>query len=373
MSFGSKYLSSINLSFLNTKLLKSQITINSKRNYTVDENLQLQDRLKKVLDGFNAPIRYAIAYGSGAYPQKGYDNQIAGKDTMVDFIFGVTHAEHWHSLNLRQHRNHYSFLGSLGGKTVSTIQERFGARIYYNPDIVVNGVRIKYGVVSMHHLQKDLEEWETLYLAGRFHKPIKILRDDAKMGLAIRKNLENAVRVALLMLPPTFTEEELFLKIAGLSYRGDFRMTVGENPYKVYNIVYAQMDAFREKYYPIIDDLPNLNRISEDLLEQDTSVKLRGLMLQALPKGFQEKLHNHYLWSLSKHGQRNVNREEPTFSQEFGQYPLIDSLVGKSIKDVVARPAVTQSLKGVLSAGIGGSIKYAKDKVQKKLNAKKKM
>ncbi|KAJ2998366.1 Mitochondrial translocator assembly and maintenance protein 41 [Globomyces sp. JEL0801] len=361
MSFGSKYLSSINLSFLNTKLLKSQITINSKRNYTVDENLQLQDRLKKVLDGFNAPIRYAIAYGSGAYPQKGYDNQIAGKDTMVDFIFGVTHAEHWHSLNLRQHRNHYSFLGSLGGKTVSTIQERFGARIYYNPDIVVNGVRIKYGVVSMHHLQKDLEEWETLYLAGRFHKPIKILRDDAKMGLAIRKNLENAVRVALLMLPPTFTEEELFLKIAGLSYRGiyiiitnsiknldiqislsnflgDFRMTVGENPYK-----------------------------------QDTSVKLRGLMLQALPKGFQEKLHNHYLWSLSKHGQRNVNREEPTFSQEFGQYPLIDSLVGKSIKDVVARPAVTQSLKGVLSAGIGGSIKYAKDKVQKKLNAKKKV
>ena len=37
------------------------------------------------------------------------------------------------------------------------------------------------------------------------------------------RNLESALITALLLLPTTFTEEELFLEIAGLSYTGDFR------------------------------------------------------------------------------------------------------------------------------------------------------
>lgn len=31
---------------------------------------------------------------------------------------------------------------------------------------------IKYGVVTMDHLCKDLIEWQTLYLSGRMHKPV---------------------------------------------------------------------------------------------------------------------------------------------------------------------------------------------------------
>jgi mitochondrial translocator assembly and maintenance protein 41 len=208
---------------------------------TVATNRALYGKLESVLDGFNAPIRYAVAYGSGAYSQKGYEGSVVGKDTMVDFIFGVTHPHHWHSLNMRQNPSHYSCLASFGSNAVVSVQERWGARIYYNPDIIVSGVRIKYGVVAMHHLQRDLEEWETLYMAGRLQKPVKILRDDAKMGISSRKNLQNAVGASLLMLPEKFTEQELFLKIAGLSYRGDFRMIVGENPHKVFNIVDAQM------------------------------------------------------------------------------------------------------------------------------------
>ena len=52
-------------------------------NSAAASNRALFDKLKSVLDGFNAPIRYAVAYGSGAYSQKGYDDQIIGKDTMV--------------------------------------------------------------------------------------------------------------------------------------------------------------------------------------------------------------------------------------------------------------------------------------------------
>lgn len=84
--------------------------------------------------------------------------------------------------------------------------------------------KIKYGVVSMHHLIRDLEEWETFYLAGRLQKPVGVIRDDAKIRLATMQNMENATKVALLTLPDRFTDQELFLKIAGLSYSGDFRM-----------------------------------------------------------------------------------------------------------------------------------------------------
>ena len=37
------------------------------------------------------------------------------------------------------------------------------------------------------------------------------------------RNLVSALTTALLLLPASFTEEELFLTIAGLSYTGDFR------------------------------------------------------------------------------------------------------------------------------------------------------
>jgi translocator assembly and maintenance protein 41 len=203
-----------------------------------------------VINEFNAPIRYAVAYGSGAYSQRGYEN--AKDDTMVDFIFGVTHAEHWHSLNLRQNPSHYSSLRYLGVNSITSLQERVGGRIYYNPDVMVGDFRVKYGVVSMHHLIRDLDEWETFYLAGRLQKPVTILRDDAKSKLATEANLLNAVRVALLMLPENFEERDLYLKIAGLSYSGDFRMIIGENPHKVSNIVDAQFEEFKQKYSPIL-------------------------------------------------------------------------------------------------------------------------
>ncbi|KAJ3313091.1 Mitochondrial translocator assembly and maintenance protein 41 [Boothiomyces sp. JEL0838] len=315
-----------------------------KRNFSVASDPSLMEKLQGVINGFNAPIRYAVAYGSGAYEQKGYEKAKAGKDVMVDFIFGVTHAEHWHSLNLRQYPHHYSALKHFKEGTIAHVQEKYGARIYYNPDIIVNGVRIKYGVVSMHHLLRDLEEWETLYLAGRLQKPVKILRDDAKVKLATKQNLENAVRVALLMLPERFTEEDLFLKIAGLSYRGDFRMLFGENPHKVYNIVYAQMDAFHEKYVDIITELPNVNYLADGSLE------------------------HHYLWSISKAGGKSVNREEPFYSQGIADSPYVSNCVAKTVRDIVGQPAITQSIKGIFTAGLSRTFKYSMEKFNKKLN-----
>jgi translocator assembly and maintenance protein 41 len=59
---------------------------------------------------------------------------------MVDFIFAVSHPQHWHSLNLQANPHHYSFLGRLGSKVVSTVQDRYGAGVYFNPYVEVNGM-----------------------------------------------------------------------------------------------------------------------------------------------------------------------------------------------------------------------------------------
>ena len=59
----------------------------------INTNAALYEKLKSVMDGFNAPIRYAVAYGSGAYSQKGYDGQTIGKDTMVHRIGHRFHVE----------------------------------------------------------------------------------------------------------------------------------------------------------------------------------------------------------------------------------------------------------------------------------------
>ena len=236
-------------------------------------NDEFKEALRQILWQFRAPIRYAFAYGSGVFPQSGSSSigpsklhphpspaistVQKGEGKMIDFIFGVSYTQHWHSLNLQQHRDHYSAAGYLRSYLVSRIQDNWGAGVYFNPFVTVNGTLIKYGVVNLDTLCRDLSEWDTMYLAGRLQKPVKILRDDPRVRLANQINLLSAVRTALLLLPPNFSERELYSSIAGLSYMGDPRMSFGaENQDKVANIVRHQLPNFRRLYAPLIENLP---------------------------------------------------------------------------------------------------------------------
>jgi len=90
-------------------------------------NNEFKEALRQILWQFRAPIRYAFAYGSGVFPQSKPGSSSpssipsihpkppaavakaqGGTPKMIDFIFGVSHTQHWHSLNLMQHRDHYS-------------------------------------------------------------------------------------------------------------------------------------------------------------------------------------------------------------------------------------------------------------------------
>ncbi|ORY95948.1 mitochondrial matrix Mmp37 [Syncephalastrum racemosum] len=283
---------------------------------------------------------------------------------MMDFVFGVSHPEHWHALNMQQNPHHYSGLRMLGSSLVAHLQDKVGAGVYFNPYVEIDGVLIKYGVVSIDRLCKDLIDWETLYLAGRMHKPVKILRDDARVRLANQVNLTEAVRVALLTLPEKFSEKELFERIAGISYVGDFRMVVGENPNKVRNIVDAQMSHFHRLYYGLLDDLPNVTSLNDGYYQQNQNPRFRGLMVQKLPSSLYKKVLSEHQLASIRH-KFDVPEDKIELHQQIASAEYLPKYIDASIRSIIGRPALTQSIKGIFTAGPLKSSRYALEKLTK--------
>lgn len=314
---------------------------------------------------------------------------------MIDFIFGVSYSQHWHDLNLHQHRDHYSGLGSLGSYVVSQVQDQFGAGVYFNTHITVNRTLIKYGVVNLDTLCTDLTQWNTLYLAGRLHKPVKILRDHPKVRLANQMNLLSALRVALLLLPERFSEFELYSTIAGISYMGDLRMVLPtEDPGKVRNIVSGQMAHFRRLYAPLISNLPNVTfqdpRCSQNdwiddpdsilAMVQDMDPVKRGNMVRRLPESFRQKLYFQYQSRFAiPRAEFNKMMEENDdskseivrrpqggpFERRIAEDDHLQEEVSASISKTIRWPSTVQTIKGTLTAGVGKSLTYLKEKREK--------
>lgn len=377
-------------------------------NQHIKVNEEFKEALRQMLWQFKAPIRYAFAYGSGVFTQSSATSSTMvsphphpsqaivkwqkGGGKVIDFIFGVSHTQHWHDVNIKQHPEHYSFLKTFGSGLVSKVQDGWGAGVYFNPYITVNGTMIKYGVVNLNTLQQDLSRWDTLYLAGRLHKPVKILRDDPKVRLANQINLFSALRTALLMLGPSFTEQELYTKIASISYMGDPRMDFkGEDPNKIRNIVSNQLPAFRQLYAPLVGALPNvryndhrcgakdwlLDPSCDCGLEQDMEPTRRGNMVRRLPVSFRNRLYMEYRkkWQIpggefNKMMEQARDEDESGFKRRegsaFDRRIGVEADVGKSVIDSVRStvkwPSWSQSAKGVFTAGFSRSLKYAGEK-----------
>lgn len=316
---------------------------------------------------------------------------------MIDFVLATRFSQHFHSLNLREHPDHYSFLGRLGSGVVSHVQDAYGAGVYFNPYITVNGTMIKYAVVNFQTLHRDLSDWDTLYLAGRLHKPVKILFEEPNIRVANQRNLLSAVRCSLLLLPQTFTEKELYSTITGLSYQGDPRMTYGsENPKKVHNIVTHQIKNFRYLYHDLIMSLPTISYADEkaiqkpdwmedpnlDLkLSQDLDVERRANMVRRLPKSFREKLYFLYqrkfgipgrefqeMLEDSKDEDSKGGLKKPVggaFDRRIAAENDLPQMVTKAINQTVYWPSAVQSFKGILTAGPLRAWRYLQEKREK--------
>jgi len=272
-------------------------------NFAKNQHIQLNtgDELCSILSGFQAPIKYAFAYGSGVFSQ-GYSDP----GTQTDLIFAVTYPEHWHSINMRHNKDHYSSLRYFGSNVVSKFQE-VGAGVYFNPYVEIDGKLIKYGVVSMDTLVKDLAQWNSFYLAGRLQKPVNILKDDPIVRFWNQQNLRAAATLAYTNLPgdEPFDEFKFYENITSLSYKGDIRYKLGaENPGKIQKIVENNFEYFQTYYSPIMKEVIDHKHF-------------------VLPPGFTNE---------------NAN---------------------KKLEDIIFKSSTAQTLKGIFTAGINKSIKYA--------------
>lgn len=344
---------------------------------------------------------------------------------MVDLVLAVAHPEHWHGLNRQQFPRHYSLLSRFPGtELLMGWIQRAGAGIWYNPYVKVGDELIKYGVIDLDTMCADLLDWDTLYVSGRMHKPVAMLIADPRVRLAQQVNLASALRVALLLLPQNFTEVELYTRIASLSYTGDFRMKVpgGENANKVRNIVLAQRNEFRRLYSGLMRSLGTIDirehRQDRYAMTQDVRPEVRAAYAARLPLRLREKVVHHYTRHPEQHEvflQMSMAKKDPKMGRRPGglpslaaekekedkeasssassssstlrdvpqellddfwlaavQQPDFTTVLLQLIAQTVKGPALTQSAKGVWTAGVRRTIKYVAAKVGKWLEGKAK-
>ena len=62
----------------------------------------------------------------------------------------------------------------FGGPEIVTSFNKRAAGLFFNPFVETDLGVLKYGVISTERAVDDLENWTSLYLSGRLHKPVKV-------------------------------------------------------------------------------------------------------------------------------------------------------------------------------------------------------
>jgi translocator assembly and maintenance protein 41 len=296
--------------------------------------------LESIVDRF-PNIVHSFGYGSGVFQQQALDETAA--PGMIDLILVTENdAKGFHQENLACHASHYSTMTRLGGHFFCQhVQRDYGAGVFFHAMIPMQHSVIKYGVVTEEDLSKDLKHWNHLYLAGRLHKPTVCIRaSDVILEYQEIHNLPFAASTALLMLGESMRESislaKLYEQISHLSYAGDPRMGVGgEDPDKVQKLVHSpgQLDRFHQLYKSPLQQLEQAGIIS---LSHD-------------------QLH----WNPTEARQGLRERLPPRLRHSTN--------LGLQLRKIVASAATSQAIKGIVTAGLAKSARYALAKLSKGL------
>jgi len=302
--------------------------------------LTAKEELESIVHRFPS-IVHSFGYGSGVFQQQANDSTAA--PGMIDLILVTENdAKGFHEANLARHASHYSTVARLGGPCFCQhVQRDYGAGVFFHAMIPVQHSVIKYGVVTVEDLAKDLREWNHLYLAGRLHKPTVTIRAaDVILEYQEIYNLPFAASTALLLLAESRRENifltELYEQISHLSYAGDPRMGVGgEDPDKVQKLVHSpgQLDRFHQLYKSPLKQLEQAGIIS---LSHD-------------------RLH----WNPTEARQGLRERLPPRLRHTAN--------LGIQLRQIVAPAAAGQAIKGIVTAGLTKSAQYALAKLSKGL------
>lgn len=309
--------------------------------------------------GHFPPVEYSIGYGSGVFRQEGYSKS---SQPMIDLVLVIRDSDvsSWHQENLKRHPQHYAgSLRCLGVPAISRLQH-WGPGLFFHPYVRLpctggGELEVKYGVISDKALLQDLNEWTFLYMAGRMHKPCVFERqsvgDDnwTDFMSAVDRNRLSAFSAALLLgsceePAASVTVVDFLRAIVRLSYEGDVRLGLAENPKKVENIVTAQREKLWQMYAPLAlklgVDLYGTDSASDapgEAARLDFSSLGRERLLAGLPAKVQSSLEAQRLEALRNH-----------------------------LRRVVWRSSLQQSAKGVLCAGPARSVRYLVQKLRKR-------
>ncbi|KAH7728381.1 Protein Y71F9B.2 [Aphelenchoides avenae] len=307
-------------------------------------------------------VTYAFAYGSSAISQQGENAQ----DKMVDFLITTKDSTRFHTENIRANPGHYSFVRWFGPATVTNLQTNYAAHVFYNTRVRTRGRQMKYGVISEDDLQTDLLDWCWLYASGRLHKPVlDVIPPSETLARCILDNRKCALDAALIQLPEQFTYDELFEKIVGISYSGDFRQSFGEDRNKITKIVRGGFEQLKFVYDPLLVKDRRIEILGDNSITQDGSTTAIYHRLNLLPQRVIEGLYKIH----RKRDVRVRDIEEVLFllahRNDVGDY------VAQSLAAIVKKSAFRQTVKNACSAGFNKSVVYAFDKLAKMFKSMK--
>ena len=282
--------------------------------------------------------------------------------------------------------------------------------MYFNTLIPVDSAVIKYGVVSLDTMKKDLTDWNTLYIAGRLHKPVDTLITNESISLAQNENIAAAMRVAMLLCPQTFNMAELLRIICSLSYIGDVRLGFAEDSRKVQRIVSGMylFAVYTQKLnelgnYDVLDfqtagsktELFQLyhgsmiTALDSNMLTllgpSESVINLRSVFRNTLTLNSKSELYaslpEHVIHRIvtQKRGDklpramRSVDHD--TRRKALGEYiassPYGALALQRALASIVRRSSFRQACLGIVSAGPLRSLRYVSAKVAKFLSSRR--
>ncbi|XP_058228863.1 phosphatidate cytidylyltransferase, mitochondrial isoform X2 [Hemibagrus wyckioides] len=315
---------------------------------------------RRILSQFPQDISLAFAYGSGVFKQAGA-SQGQMRNNMLDFVFAVDDPITWHTMNLIDNRRHYSFLKYLGPRHISNIQNDYGARVYYNT-LVPSEERVTDQVRRHQHgcpdgrlasLENDVYSRQTAQTcadSGAEGEHEAASCSGSQSEECSNRLLPHASREFL--RGRAFPQHRWTLVL---------RMVIGEDKSKVSNIVKDNMEHFRILYNNILQECPQVvYKPQQGKLEVDKSPDGQFTQLMALPRTLQQQITR----LVDPPGK---NRDVEEILLQLAHDPDCGLLVQQGISTIVKTSSITQSAKGVATAGLVKTVSYSVKKLRKML------
>lgn len=298
--------------------------------------------LKEKIESFvstKPPVIDIIGYGSAVKTQSNSNEQIKKQ---IDVIATCDDGTLWHKENLKENKDEYNLLANL---FINDTIYHLGTDIQYLSHLNHDDNLFKLGIINRTDLIDDLKKWKNFYMAGRFQKPVLIVRGDDELNNAIEINRLNALRTALILCHDSVVNKaDLFKTICSLSYIGDIRVNFNlENPHKISNIVSGEFNEFSSIYgtselYDIENNtiIPNYDSLFKEIDD--------------LPECLLDYLVSNNV-NLKSYTVENLNN--------------ISNLIFKYLKKVNTKSSICQPIKSVSINGFTNSKKYLKEKRKK--------